>query len=49
MKADHTRIGKDPDADPNAELHGLGPDLEIRITNAKGTFRFEGTNFDLIP
>lgn len=49
MKTLHDDVGKNADADSNATLEGLGPDLEIRITTNKGTFRFEGTNFDLIP
>jgi hypothetical protein len=48
MKAEHDRLGTDPDADPNAKLEGLGADLEIRITTSKGTFRYEGANFDQI-
>ena len=48
MKVQHDRIGKDIDADPNAEILGLDGTLEVRITNVNGTFRFKGPNFDPI-
>jgi hypothetical protein len=49
MKTAHDRLkASDPDADPNAELEGLAPDLEVHVTNANGTFKFRGPSFDPI-
>jgi hypothetical protein len=49
MKALSDRVGASPDADPNAALEGLDGNLELRITNAKGTFTFKDPNFELLP
>jgi hypothetical protein len=38
----------DIDADPNAEIKGLAPDLEVRVTNANGTYRFRAPDFEPI-
>ena len=48
MKALSDRVGADIDADPNAKLEGLGGDLQVRITNANGTFTFDGPDFKLV-
>lgn len=49
MKASRDRLKSgDIDADPNADIAGLASDLEIRVTNANGTFRFRGPDFDPI-
>ena len=48
MKALSDKVGTDPDADANARLDGIGPDLLVRITNKNGTFNFRGQNFDLV-
>jgi hypothetical protein len=49
MKARHDRkMAGDPDADPNAMIEGLAPDLEVRVTNANGTYRFRGPDFEPI-
>lgn len=47
-KALSDAVGTHPDADPNATLEGLAPDLRLRVTNAKGTFTFKGPNLDLV-
>lgn len=49
MKLQSDRVGVDIDADPNAKLEGLGPDLAVRITNANGTYRFRGRDVQPIP
>ncbi len=46
MKALSEKIGTDPDADPNARMEGLDGNLQVRITNSKGTFKFDGPDFD---
>lgn len=48
MKALNDRVGTTPDADPNAKLEGVGGDLQVRITNGKGPFKFDGPNFDMV-
>jgi len=49
MKAESDRVGVDRDANPNAKLEGVSSDLEVRVTNANGTFKFTGPDFNLAP